>query len=81
MEPLFNPAAPKRATNLSINSDLLTAARQCNINLSATLENALIEQIKAARAQQWLDANRDSIAAYNALVDAQGTFSDGMRTF
>lgn len=41
----------------------------------------LIEQLKAARAHQWREANRESIAAYNALVDEQGAFSDGIRTF
>lgn len=78
---LFDPTTPKKAVNLSINSDLLKAARQCDINLSGILESALIEQLKAAKAHQWLEANRESIAAYNALVDEQGAFSDGTRTF
>lgn len=78
---LFDPTAPKKAVNLSINSDLLKAARQCNINLSGTLESALIEQLKATKAHQWRETNRKSIAAYNTLVDEQGVFSDGTRTF
>jgi antitoxin CcdA len=41
MKLVFNPKAPKRATNVSINSDLLTKARGLKINLSATLERAL----------------------------------------
>ena len=41
MEPLFDLEAPKKATNLSVNSDLLKKSRALDINLSATLEQAL----------------------------------------
>ena len=33
-----------KPTNLSLNSDLLAEAKRLNINLSATLEKALIEE-------------------------------------
>lgn len=33
---------PKRAANLSINGDLLNKAKELDINLSATLEHALV---------------------------------------
>lgn len=44
MAELYNSAAPKKAANLSINSDLLRKTRELNINLSATLERALKEE-------------------------------------
>ena len=44
---VFNPAAPKKSANLSINSDLLQQAKQLNINLSKTLEQHLAEIAKA----------------------------------
>jgi len=37
---LPNRKAPKQATNLSINRDLLNAAREAGVNLSAALEEA-----------------------------------------
>ena len=43
MTALFDPAAPKRPTNVSLNSDLLAKARAAGLNLSATLEQALID--------------------------------------
>ncbi len=78
---LFNPEAPKKAVNLSINSELLQYARELNINFSATFEQALAEQLKASRREQWLMANRSAIQGYNELVDEQGVFGDGMRQF
>ena len=39
----------KRATNVSIRSDLLDAAREAGLNLSATLERALAEELATVR--------------------------------
>ncbi|WP_323813409.1 type II toxin-antitoxin system CcdA family antitoxin [Cellvibrio sp. NN19] len=78
---VYDQNAPKKPTNLSINSDLLKKAKDLEINLSATLEQALTNQIKAKQAQQWLEQNKDSIAAYNKAVDENGVFSDGLRSF
>lgn len=78
---LYDPVAPKRATNLTVNSELLNAARECEINLSATLEAALIDEIKQSKKKRWLIENKESIAAYNKLVEKRGVFSDGSRSF
>jgi antitoxin CcdA len=45
MEALYDVQAPKKATNLSVNSDLLNRARSLNINLSSTFEAALNEAL------------------------------------
>jgi antitoxin CcdA len=73
--------AAKRATNVSIRSDLLDAARQAGVNLSATLERALAEELASVRRARWREDNREAIAAYNDYVDEHGTFSDGVRSF
>jgi len=52
---LYDKNAPKKPTNLSINSDLLKKARDLEINLSAVLEQALTNQLKTKQAQQWLE--------------------------
>jgi antitoxin CcdA len=72
---------PKRATNVSVRSDLLEAAREVGLNLSATLERALVEELANVKRARWREENGDAIAAYNEYVDAQGVFSDGLRTF
>lgn len=71
----------KKATNLSINQELLAEARNLNINLSATLEQALTEKVKQAKRQQWLENNREALNACNELADGQGLFSDKYRVF
>jgi len=78
---LYDQNAPKKPTNLSINSDLLKKARDLEINLSAVLEQALTSQLKAKQAQQWLEQNKNAIDAYNKAVDENGVFSDGIRSF
>jgi antitoxin CcdA len=77
----YDQNAPKKPTNLSINSDLLKQARDLDINLSATLEQALTAQLKAKQAQLWLEQNKNAIAAYNKSVNEIGVFSDGLRGF
>ncbi|MBS3955448.1 MAG: type II toxin-antitoxin system CcdA family antitoxin [Methylomicrobium sp.] len=81
MNPAYNTQAPKKATNVSINSDLLEKARALNINLSSTLEQALAEQLRTEQRAQWLRENADAIKAYNEFVESNGTFSDSVRKF
>lgn len=81
MQTAFNPSAPKKAANLSINSDLLSQARALQINLSATLEQALTEAIRNKQREKWLQDNQQSIMQYNQRVEAEGCFSDSLRNF
>ncbi len=81
MEFIFDPTARKKATNVTINSDLLARAREVGINLSATLERALAEKLRQRRSEEWLTENREAIEGYNADVEACGVFSDGLRGF
>jgi antitoxin CcdA len=72
---------PKRATNVSIRGDLLAAAREAGVNLSAALERALSGELAASRRKQWLEENRAAIQAYNSHIEKQGAFSDDVRSF
>lgn len=81
MQTAFNPSAPKKAANLSINTDLLNQAKALQINLSATLERALAEVIRDKQRQQWLQENRQSIEDYNQRIEVEGCFSDSLRSF
>ncbi len=78
---VFNPAAPKKLANLSINADLLQQAKQLNINLSQTLEQHLAEIIRQAQRSQWLAENQSALDEYNRRIEKHGTFSDGLRQF
>jgi antitoxin CcdA len=81
MQPLYNYDAPKKATNLSLNSDLLKRSRALNINLSATLEQALQAKLAETRAEKWKTENKNAIQAYNEFVEEHGCFSDEFREF
>ncbi len=78
---IFNPAAPKKSANLSINADLLQQAKQLNINLSQTLEQHLAEIVRQAQRSQWLAENKNALDEYNRRIESRGTFSDGLRRF
>ena len=81
MNSLYDTAALKRPTNVSVNADLLLKAKALDINLSATLEAALAAEVKRRRAEQWLKDNKPSLDAYNKFVEKHGVFSDGLRGF
>ncbi|MDM3871085.1 type II toxin-antitoxin system CcdA family antitoxin [Porticoccus sp. W117] len=81
MQTLYDLNAPKKPTNLSINSDLLAKSRLLNINLSATLEQALRAKLAEKEAESWKQQNANAIRAYNEFVEENGLFSDEFRTF
>lgn len=81
MQQPFNLQAPKKPTNVSINSDLLVKAKSLKINLSATLESALIEIVNEKQRELWREENQHAIASYNQMVEEHGTFSDDLRAF
>ena len=81
MAKLYNSVAPKKAAKLSINSDLLRRTRELNINVSATLERALKEELSQREAQRWVEENRAAIKSYNDFVERHGCFGDEFREF
>lgn len=81
MQSLYDINAPKKATNLSLNSDLLLKCKALNINLSATLEHALKEKLADNEAKNWTEENKNAIKAYNDFVEENGCFGDEFRSF
>jgi len=73
--------APKKSTNLSINSELLRLAKEHHINLSQTLEQRLAEMLREEQSRKWLEENHEAIDAYNSRIETNGAFSDGLRRF
>jgi len=81
MSNLYNTNAPKKPTNLTVNSDLLNQAKHMKINISLTLENALVETLKNKKKDEWINENKEAIEVYNEKVSSYGLFSDEMRSF
>jgi antitoxin CcdA len=74
-------SAPRKATNLSIRTDLLEQARVLDINLSREFELHLAEVVRKRQAEQWVQANHAAIEAYNRHLERDGLWSDGLRSF
>ena len=81
MQNLYDIHAPKKATNLSLNSDLLQKARDLRVNLSATLEQALKDKLKSVEEESWKKENKAAIAAYNEFIAENGCIGDEYRNF
>jgi len=81
MHALYDSSSAKKPTNVSINSDLLKKAKALDINMSAALEQKLVELIKQKQAVAWLESNQEAIAGYNRHVEEHCVFSDDLRSF
>jgi antitoxin CcdA len=78
---IYDPKAPKKAVNLSINSELLAQAREFGVNLSGELEARLEQVLKAKRWARWQEENREAIENHNRRIREHGLWSDGLRQF
>ncbi|MCG3679003.1 type II toxin-antitoxin system CcdA family antitoxin [Aliarcobacter butzleri] len=81
MTAIYNKDAKKKATNISINSELLEKAKKYKINISANVEKTLEELIKQHEIQNWEKENKEAIEDYNQRIAQNGLFSDGLRSF
>jgi antitoxin CcdA len=79
--PFDNPPSSKRHANVTVRGDLIDAAREFGINLSALLERALTVELAEMRRSDWRSGNAGGIAAYNDNLERHGTFSSGGRRF
>ena len=78
---VYDTSAPRKPTNLTVNSDLLRRAKERKINVSSVLEAALAEELRLREQAEWKQETKEAIDTYNKKVREVGLFSDGMRTF
>lgn len=64
--------APKKATNLSLNTKLLEEARRLGINISQTVDALLAAEVRRVYWERWNADNKNAIALYNQRIAAQG---------
>jgi antitoxin CcdA len=77
MEPAMRRSddAPKRATNLSLSTKTLDAARELGMNLSQTVDELLAAEVQRRYWARWNEDNKAAIEAYNERIEREGTFS------
>lgn len=64
--------APKKATNLSLNSKVLETARELGMNVSQTVDGLLAAEVKRLYWERWNEENKEAVAAYNARIASEG---------
>lgn len=62
----------KKATNLSLDQELLKDAKALGVNVSQAAEKGVSEAVRKAKAEAWLAENRDAIEANNRWVEENG---------
>ncbi len=77
----FDPEAPKKPTNVSLNQDLVRVAKAHGLNLSRIAEAALVEAVRERARQVWIEDNAEAVERYNDRVRTRGAFSDALRRF
>jgi len=73
------PDAPKKATNLSLNSKVLQAARDLGLNLSQTVDALLAQEVRRLSVARWVAENQQTVDAYNRRVDERGLWNADLR--
>jgi antitoxin CcdA len=74
----YDPSAPKRPVNMSLNEDLIRQAREIIPNLSVTVETLLADHVQGLQDGASLRKKQIAavVAAENAFVAEFGSFSD-----
>lgn len=73
--------APKKATNLSLNSKVLEMAREMGMNVSQTVDELLAAEVRRRYWERWNEENKEAIAEYNARIAREGLPLAKYRTF
>lgn len=64
--------ALRRPTNVSLDQELVRQAREEGINISRACQSGLEAAVKKARADKWLEENREAIDSWNKWVEENG---------
>lgn len=79
LKPATAPA--KRATNLSLSSDVLDEARELGLNLSQLCDAFLRDTVRSEQSRRWRREYANFITAYNATLETEGLPLGEWRSF
>lgn len=71
----------RKATNLTIDSSLLSSAKELGINLSQAAEAGIRNEIAEAQARRWKLENKQALASSNEYVQKHGLPLEKSRQF
>lgn len=83
MKPAHDPAARKRAVNLTLNEDLVRQVKSRSGNLSAVVESLLARHLAADEAQRRsrLELSRAAASQWNEFASRHGSVADEYSPF
>ncbi|QJD72197.1 type II toxin-antitoxin system CcdA family antitoxin [Marinobacterium sp. LSUCC0821] len=77
-----NPrSTTRRPTNLSIDAELLTIAKEVGVNISRSAEVGIQEAVKNKLRERWLQENKEALLSSNAFVEENGLPLEKFRSF
>lgn len=79
--PLYDTAAPRRTTSLTLNGDLLAKAKGEGINLSAVAERAIAAELAERTRERLREELRRGAEAYEAYIAEHGSFAEHLREY
>lgn len=71
----------KKATNITLSTDVLAEAKALNINISQACDRYLRELVRSEREKRWRQEHAEFISAYNQTLQQDGLPLDEYRTF
>jgi antitoxin CcdA len=71
----------KKATNITLATDVYLDAKSMGINISQLCEQKLREEIQKRKEQQWNEQHAGFLATYNSVVETEGVALQEWRAF
>ena len=71
----------KKATNLTLNTEVLAEAKKLGINISKACDEFLGHLVRQEKERLWKLENADFISSYNKTIEDEGLPLDSWRTF
>ncbi|WP_255533232.1 type II toxin-antitoxin system CcdA family antitoxin [Polynucleobacter sp. 31A-FELB] len=71
----------KKATNLTLNTEVLAEAKKLGINISKACDAFLESLVRQEKERLWKLENADFIASYNKTIEDESLPLDSWRTF
>ena len=71
----------KKATNLTLNTEVLVEAKMLGINISKVCDTFLESLVRSEKESRWKSESQDFINEYNQITEKEGLPLDKWRTF
>jgi antitoxin CcdA len=78
MRVAYDESAPRRATNLRLNGDLVEKARAADLNLSAIAEQAIAQELRRILRERFREEIAQGVAEHEAYLREHGSFAEAV---